>query len=1061
MIKLDAKSMQGGHLHDLVAARMLEDDAVRKAFAKKAKKPDSKPLDAFAKLYGWQPPSEIAEWQGVLPGYQAVFEAVSDVWMMGFDLGYVAKNKLDLGKLVNDMDGLITMLTGLEHFGDDPSGDRSFISTLPHPRDLAEVHVYNHENGELDGTLYYSLADFVVSNWGDEDDREKPMKDFNSVMKPARKKFTVHDDARALFNRMKWMWSLPAGEPGYHFAEDMARAPTFADWEKEKSLLGKMPFLANYWMLAHYFLGNDAACSEAAQLAKKAKGTITPALAKMMTALLANPKKAKLGKLGPKALEELRAAVKKNAEENLLEPAARDAVKAQRSAGVQKADKKELAKRLANGDDGWALISEFADDMDAHAIVLEKLAKKDKKLGEAVERFEKALAEDDVWNKWPSRWEEKEFDRRLSSCIGAAFRSGLKFDADHKRAHASLVNTLAYLDDDVAMDSFAMAIETLRMDDPRLEYLVPGLAKSKHPRAHAIQARAAWRFFEFFDATLKSRKKTEKEGPTLNNMFKVDSYLLSSLMHAIRVGDDESEKLVDKVCSINTNMRILGPAYASAFRQVGNKKLERHLGAVGGYVAAVDALEADQLPDYAHYNFAEACIAAAKVAAPEKAEKTLREIIAKKRTTEQLQLDILGGALGGLLLLAPKDPELIASAERILGNRTREERVYGALRGVGEGKVAEAKEWVRYHLYAGCSSNHIGEKPAIQNAARQALVALGEPEAPPFDENDEFGNKLPLKDLPAALLDQQKYLTDWIFKRIVEKKVQSPDVIAIGGRVLEDAYRWSADDPDRSLGCDERKEGLKAMVFQGEDALPMLASLLALPHMAGNDKTVVLYAMSMITNAPRCLADLAKSTDVLALVRKPTPHVLGALDLVCAWAHTTLGDAATEAVLDAVRHRFAFASPGYDHWIEQEPTASRLLVLATRLSGGKAVLKELGKLENYHVKESIERAGRVPVSTASMGDDKTLTLISYVDENRSDPKYTCSIALDGKSVMLGWKAEELHFEGIPDHNGYEQHAALVCASPDEARDKANQIAKALSAIGFASPAAPKPKGKRK
>src|SRR5262249_6222843 len=191
----------------------------------------------------------------------------------------------------------MTLLTGLVHFGDDPSGDTSWVATLPHPANLAEVHVFNHENGELDGGTFYSIADYVFSCWAPEDaDGDAQITAaFNQTAKAARKKLPY--DPHALFDRVKWLWSLPTGETGYRFAEDMAKAPTWKTWLAEKKLVSKTPVLANYWILAHYFLGNDAACAEAIALAKKAPGARTPGLAKLVGALLADPQKAKLGRL--------------------------------------------------------------------------------------------------------------------------------------------------------------------------------------------------------------------------------------------------------------------------------------------------------------------------------------------------------------------------------------------------------------------------------------------------------------------------------------------------------------------------------------------------------------------------------------------------------------------------------------------------------------------------------------------------------------------------------------------------------------------------------------------
>src|SRR5262249_35001351 len=159
----------------------------------------------------WEPPTELAEWEGAAPGYTAVVESISDVWVLGGGIGY-ARKPLTIDKLVNDAGALVTLLTGLEHFGDDPSGDRCFVATLPHPQDVAEVHVFDHETGQLEGALYYSLADFVYTCWGEPD--TKLTGAFNKEMKAARAKLGV-TEPRALFERMSWLWSLPTGETGY------------------------------------------------------------------------------------------------------------------------------------------------------------------------------------------------------------------------------------------------------------------------------------------------------------------------------------------------------------------------------------------------------------------------------------------------------------------------------------------------------------------------------------------------------------------------------------------------------------------------------------------------------------------------------------------------------------------------------------------------------------------------------------------------------------------------------------------------------------------------------
>jgi hypothetical protein len=373
-------------------------------------------------------------------------------------------------------------------------------------------------------------------------------------------------------------------------------------------------------------------------------------------------------------------------------------------------------------------------------------------------------------------------------------------------------------------------------------------------------------------------------------------------------------------------------------------------------------------------------------------------------------------------------------------------------------RVAAAKPWVPWHLYNGCSSNHIGENPAIMRAARAALVALGEPEAPPFDETDEFASKRKDADLPDALQELHHHLTDWVFKRIVERKLRSPDVVRVGGEVLRDVFRYSADDEERST-ADERTEGLTCMIFQGPPALPELATVVALPNMAGSDKTIVLYVMTIIADAPALFARLATATPehVLAALQ-PTPENLATLDLVAGWALATLGDRAHAAIEAAFRWRFAMVEPSSDHWIENEPTANRLALLAATLPNGKALLGEVAKRGNYHVKELVV-ASRKPAGIAGMDGKIERTFEQQMKDGGA--KYTCTIGVTGKVITIGYRAEDVYVQGILPDNRYEQSGTIAASSADLARGIADRVCQTLGAVGFVASVEPAPVKKPK
>src|SRR5205085_7994221 len=155
--------------------------------------------------------------------------------------------------------------------------------------------------------------------------------------------------------------------------------------------------------------------------ASKSPGQLTPALAKLVGQLLAQPK-GKLGKLSASTLAELRAAVAKNADEKLLDPARRDAVAKARAGDVVKADPKAIKQRLAAGKDGWALIAEFPDDVAAHDLVLAELAKQDERLAKLVKTYQAQRKETDTSDHYALGLDDK-LDRRLSPALGAAFRA--------------------------------------------------------------------------------------------------------------------------------------------------------------------------------------------------------------------------------------------------------------------------------------------------------------------------------------------------------------------------------------------------------------------------------------------------------------------------------------------------------------------------------------------------------------------------------------------------------------------------------------------------------------
>ncbi len=1052
---LTSASLKGGHLVEVARERLLQSEALRAKFDSKLGKADAKIIERWKAAFGWKPAAEFVEWAAVLPAYNALFREIADTWMLGGGIEWLS-GKPRVEPMLSDLDETLRLLTGLELFGHDPSGDRCFASTLPSRTGTVDVHVYNHENGELDGSLYYSIADLIFTCFYDYDSEEEPggtklMAAFNRDMKKARRGLAPHEEPRALFKRVKWLWGLPSGSPGYHFAEELGYAPAFAQFEKEKRLFDKAPWLANYWLLAHWFLGNDQACAETVTLAAKVPGSVTPELAKLVGGLLAKPEKAKLGKLGAKKLAELRAMVRKNVDPSLLEPAARAETEKDRSQGVRKADRKTVLARLAAKEDGWKLMAEFPDDVATHDLILDALAKKDRTLAESLERYRSTRAGEVGLSEWPNSYEKTKVDRRFSVPVAAAFRAGLAFDSDNSRAASALVSTLAHFDDDLAMEAFSEAIAKLEMNDERLKYIVEGLQRSKHRRARSLLDAAAWRFFDFLERTIAAKKKTDAEGATLDNMFRVHSYLLPAVISSIVVGDEASEKLVDKVLSITSNMSVLETAYAAAYRQVGLKKLTRHERITDAFCRTVEGFDGEALPEVVHFNFAEATLAYAKLA-PKRAGPMLRKLIAKKREPK-LQLDVMGGALAGLLVLFPKDKTLLGWADRILANRSNDSRVYGVLRGIAEAKIKAAKDWVRPHAY---DAQGISDDETLGLAARAALVALGEPRPPDFDDEDEFATDVPKGKLVAALEQPHRYRRDYVFERMVEEEAVGKDFREAALRALRDELRFTSDPCDSSRG-ELAKNALRLLMKQGADSLPGLASLFDVEGIAPGERTVILYCMGLTTDVPALLERLAAMDEkkLLGLLRSPTPDVMGALDVVAGVAHARFGEKAQGAIEAALEWRWTLSGADDQTWFDHEPTATRLAVLAVRSKHGAAFAKRLRSKEDDESSAVLRRAMELqPPIVGFAGSERVLTM-AIRPSDYDGPRYECMVSHDGKRLSVTWRGERIYFEGMLSGERYEQTRTFTAPSTT-----ADLICRALTAIGFAEPA-PAKKAKKK
>jgi hypothetical protein len=254
---------------------------------------------------------------------------------------------------------------------------------------------------------------------------------------------------------------------------------------------------------------------------------------------------------------------------------------------------------------------------------------------------------------------------------------------------------------------------------------------------------------------------------------------------------------------------------------------------------------------------------------------------------------------------------------------------------------------------------------------------------------------------------------------------------------------------------------------QGPSALPTMASLLTEPHMAGSDKTTVLYCMSVITDVPALIARLAsaKRSDLELMLTQPQPEWIAALDVVAAWAascfpHDTM--AAAQAALD---WRFALRDTAEsDAWADVEPTMVRLPRVFVRYAGAKAHLQAQlaqvakGAHQYRNVLQAALGAMGTPVTSADFtGVELTCRM---KDPDYDAALYRATVQLKSQDVLVRYGAERIYFEGFVAGQAYEQTRTIGCASPSHAQTLAARIGACLALLGFNAGKQPKRKGSK-
>lgn len=989
-LNLQKADFYSGKLKEIIMDRMLVFQSLKDKFlnmAKQKNKFDQSFLKDFESMYGFKPGKEILEWENLKKAYKSIMYEVADVWNMidhhsveedeleenedgGFDYAVSSIEKLVkfkdpeevLNLLVGTYSGLMFLFNGSYPFASDGGGDTCWINLLPNEKESIEVNHYNHEIGVLENLPYFSISHFIAENWtndtnesyDDEEDEEfeeinsdkkekepilaSNIKDslIRSFEKEAIKIYEnkpIYHNSLDMFERSAWLLGHSYGDPAYAFTEKLADAPSYTTWEEEKPEIKKYPNLAAYWIIHHFYLKNDDACRETIKLATKSKGKIIPILSKHILGYLDGDLKT-LFNVPSEKVENIRTQTFNNADPKQIEP--KNIQLYNDSLGLSNLktiSKKELESRMKTDSNLFQIIEDYPDDVATHDIVLKEISKKDPNLKRVIEDYFRERT-DSSYNTWP--YNPEKLEKRLSTVINAAFRQGLKYDADNKKAFCGITKTIGMLDDDKAMISLREAVHKLKQDDPRMEYVVEALINSDHKESRSVLADAAWRTFETLDNVKEIKQKVQKEGPTLNNMFTSYTHLNEALQERILTLDEVSIELIKKLFTYRDHFKYFGMSVGNAFAVCAHLGLNEHIGIIEDYLKKSFQIKGRDRGSYLELrliiNISEAAIAWATMD-PEKAKLELSKLFTGVDESNHpgIAIDLKACYVAGLLFLEPDNKEYLNFAERILGNKGDQIRVYGIIRCIKKKKIVKLKDYLWYHIYADPNPMVDYSWSYIEVEARSAWETLTGSEAPKFDDSDEYASALSKKNtlLPEAILHPEKYSIQHVFEKIREIKFKHEDVVRYGGPWLVESLRYSLDEYKYS-GSYDRWEAIKALFIQGRDVYPYFIEIFNLPYVAPSWKTYLLQFMRVMEPESIKWNQVLNmdSNTIKTQLKNPSPEWYVWQDLLAARLFLLDGESSFEIISQVIKNRLDMTNhESYDSSIYEECLGLRLPLL--------------------------------------------------------------------------------------------------------------------------------------
>jgi len=837
---------------------------------------------------------------------------------------------------------LMQMLCGLVEIATDGGGDQAWLSTLPGTWDRCRVYRFNHENGQLEDLLAVSVASFLGKRVRVSGHRRA------SWVGDALKQLTARhrkagapgplDDSRSLYSRCDWLMPLALGHRGFDMARKLTSAPSLAVWREERELVADRPWLANYWVLAHFFLGNDAACRDALEAAGAIRAQVTTALCTAVAAVLDDA--APLGRVDAPTLADLRASVAKNAPDELRQTP--------RLVSIPEGalPPEAVDAKLRAGEEPWQLILDHPDDVDLHDKALEHLAATDRKLRKQIEAYREGR-EGRAHFGWDPD-DDEAVDGRFSIVCAAAFCRGLQFDADNERANAGVTQMLARFDDDPAICAFERGIAELPVNDDRLRYAIEALVASAHPRADELLEQAARRVFARLDEAAKNDERLAKrrasEGITLDTMFDEQNHLLAALEWCLERGDERAAELASRVLAVveatgrTGGFRGCWPAALAVAGEHGLSDFAGPAAAVVKGAAKKQRFYPSELFELQQRELCEAALAGARLA-PKRVEAALRKLFARETEHAGFDLDVRAAVLGGLMVLDGPTDEYLALLERILGNRSCANRILSGLRVVQALALNQARNWARPHVYTHKHSMDRAHQ-RMERLARSTMETLGDTDLPPRQNVKWSHEPTTVRQVLAEFGKPHRHAPHDLCDRA--RRFEIPDELCdVIAAWTASEIRYSADN-DGVTG-DHGSHGIQALQKAGLRGRQALLTLLELSHVSSSKKVQLMQTLRDSANLAAAWVEAATMPvdEVVERLAQPDARWAGVLDALAARAVLDAPERCEGALAKAAAWRYARAA-GSRSDVDRCPEIGRLAALSCLLGDdGRASIESL------------------------------------------------------------------------------------------------------------------------